>query len=244
MSIIIIPSIDILNHECVRLFQGRYSDVTLYSKDPVKIAQSYEKAGAKRIHIVDLDGARGKGKTNRGIIDRIRQAVSCTLDTGGGIRSEKDIKELIKIGIDKLVVGTVFARDPGKVKNWVDKYGGCFIAGIDAFNGEVKISGWEAGSGMSDRLLAKKAKEIGLKEIIYTNISGDGTLSGPDILRTRMIAEESGIPVILSGGISSREDVENIVKENCPLIKGIIIGKAIYEQKVSVRDLIESFQDK
>lgn len=242
MSVMIIPSIDILNNECVRLVQGRYSDVTVYSKDPVKIAQSYEKAGAKRIHIVDLDGARGQGKTNRGIIDSIRQAVSCTLDTGGGIRSEKDIEELIKIGIDKLIVGTVLAKDPEKVKNWVDKFGDFFTAGIDAFDGEVKIAGWEAGSGIRDTVLAKKAKEIGLTEIIYTSISGDGMLIGPDIIRTRMIAEESGIPVILSGGISSREDVENVIKENCPLIKGIIIGKAIYEKKVSVPDLIESFQ--
>ncbi|MBN2531417.1 MAG: 1-(5-phosphoribosyl)-5-[(5-phosphoribosylamino)methylideneamino]imidazole-4-carboxamide isomerase [Spirochaetales bacterium] len=242
MSVMIIPSIDILNQECVRLLQGRYSDVTVYSSDPVKIAQSYEKAGVKRIHIVDLDGARGKGKNNRTIIEKIRQNVSCTLDTGGGIRSEEDIRELLAIGIDKLIVGTVFASEPGKVKKWVDKYGDFFVAGIDAYDGKVKIAGWEADSGQNDRVLAKKAGEIGINEIIYTNISGDGTLEGPDIARTRMIAEESGIPVILSGGISSSEDVENVVKENCPLIKGIIIGKAIYEQKVSVPDLIKSFQ--
>jgi phosphoribosylformimino-5-aminoimidazole carboxamide ribotide isomerase len=242
MPVQIIPSIDILNNECVRLLQGRYSDVTVYSKDPVAIAESYEKAGAERIHIVDLDGARGKGKNNRSIISRIRQAVSCTLETGGGVRTEEDIKELISIGIDKLIAGTVFAQDPVKVKKWVDKFGDIFIAGIDAFDGKVKIAGWEADSGIADTVLAKKAGEIGLKEIIYTNISGDGTLKGPDIARTRLIAEESGLPVILSGGISSRKDIENIVRENCPLITGVIIGKAIYEQKVFVPDLIHSFQ--
>ena len=165
------------------------------------------------------------------------------MDLGGGIRSGDDIKELIEIGIDKLIVGTVFAKDPEKVRKWIEQYDARFVAGIDALDGIVKITGWEADSGIRDSALAEKAKEIGVDEIIYTNISRDGTLVGPDISRTRMIAEGAGMPVILSGGISSRDDVADVVKADCPFIKGIIIGKAIYEQKVSVRDLIESFQN-
>jgi phosphoribosylformimino-5-aminoimidazole carboxamide ribotide isomerase len=241
--LIIIPSIDILNSECVRLYKGRYADVTVYSQDPVEIAQSYEKAGAKRIHVVDLDGARGKGKHNRDIIAKIRKTVSCTIEVGGGIRTEQDIEELMEIGVDNLILGTVFARDPEKVAEWIQKYDSYFIAGIDALNGEVKITGWEDDSGIKDTDLAKKAKDIGCKEIIYTNISNDGTLTGPDIDRTQLIAEESGMPVVLSGGISKREDVAEVVRRNCSLITGIIIGKAIYEEKVSVKDLIDSFQE-
>ncbi|MBN2440076.1 MAG: 1-(5-phosphoribosyl)-5-[(5-phosphoribosylamino)methylideneamino]imidazole-4-carboxamide isomerase [Spirochaetales bacterium] len=239
---IIIPAIDILDSKCVRLYQGKYSDVTVYSQDPVEIIKSYEQAGATRIHIVDLDGAKGQGKNNRNIIKKMREAVSCTLEIGGGIRSKEDIKELTTLGINHLILGTVFAKHPEKVKEWIDIFDAHFIAGIDALNGKVKITGWETDSGVDDIVLAKKAKEIGLKEIIYTNISNDGALTGPDIERTIMIAEQSDMPVILSGGISNKEDIAKVVKTECPLITGIIIGKAIYEQKVSVPDLISSFQ--
>jgi phosphoribosylformimino-5-aminoimidazole carboxamide ribotide isomerase len=240
---IIIPAIDILNGECVRLYQGNYNNVTVYSKDPVDIARSFEEAGARRIHIIDLEAARGGGKNNRGKIGQIRETVNCTLEVGGGIRSQKDIEELLSIGINKLILGTVLVQQPDKVAEWTKTYNNIFIAGIDALDGRVKISGWEDDSGIDDIILAQHAKELGLTEIIYTNISHDGALTGPDIKRTALIAEESSLPVILSGGISSRTDVEEVIKKDHPGITGIIIGKAIYEQKVSVPDLIQSFQN-
>jgi phosphoribosylformimino-5-aminoimidazole carboxamide ribotide isomerase len=241
--LIIIPAIDLLDNECVRLYKGNYAEKIVYSKKPFEIARSYEDAGAKRLHIVDLDAAKGEGKNNRKVISQIRKKVSCTIEVGGGIRTEDDVRELKEIGADKLILGTVFARNPEIATAWGKKYGYCFIAGIDALDGKVKIKGWESDSGVSDIALAKKAGELMISEIIYTNISRDGALTGPDIERTRMIAEYADIPVILSGGISCKEDIRNVVDAGCPLIIGIIIGKAIYEQKVSVRDLIVSFQD-
>ena len=239
---LIIPAVDILDGMCVRLYQGQYDNVTRYSKDPAQIARQFQEEGAVRIHLVDLDAARGKGKHNRDTISRIRKEVSCTIEVGGGIRTKTDVDELVSIGIDKLVAGTVLAKEPDRVAGWIDVYGPRFIAGIDAWNGKVKISGWEKDAGMDDTVLARKASDIGISEIIYTSIAGDGALTGPDIERTTEVARAAGIPVILSGGIGSRDDVANVVESGEPGIIGIIMGKAIYEKKVSVADLVASFQ--
>jgi phosphoribosylformimino-5-aminoimidazole carboxamide ribotide isomerase len=240
---LIIPAIDILDGECVRLYQGNYHNVTVYSKNPVDIARNFEEAGAVRIHIVDLGAARGDGSNNREKIAQIRETVSCTLEVGGGIRSREDIEELLSIGIDKLILGTVIVQHPDKVAEWTKMYHDTCIAGIDALDGRVKISGWKDDPGIEDTILAQHAKELGFTEIIYTNISHDGALTGPDIERTGLIAEASYLPVILSGGISCRADVVEVIKKAHPCITGIIVGKAIYEQKVSVSDLIRSFQN-
>ncbi|MBN1696327.1 MAG: 1-(5-phosphoribosyl)-5-[(5-phosphoribosylamino)methylideneamino]imidazole-4-carboxamide isomerase [Spirochaetales bacterium] len=238
---IIIPSIDILNGSCVRLYQGKYNQATVYSKDPVEIAHSFEDAGARRIHIIDLDAARGEGRNNRKKIGLIRKAVGATIEVGGGIRTPIDVEELLSIGIDKLILGTVLAQQPTAVASWVKEYGDVFIAGIDAVNGNVKISGWEDNAGVDDVGLACEARDIGFTGIIYTNIAHDGALDGPDIDRTALIAEQSKLPVILSGGIGSEADVEAVVRKAHPGIIGIIIGKAIYEGKVSLPGLLESY---
>ena len=131
---LIIPAIDILGGECVRLYQGDYSKSQVYDKDPVSLAREFERAGAKRIHLVDLDAARGGSKRNRKVIRKIRKAVTCTLQLGGGIRDEDDVAELIDLGIDRLIVGTVFVRNHARVEGWVKHYGPLFIAGIDALD--------------------------------------------------------------------------------------------------------------
>lgn len=239
---IILPAIDILNGECVRLYKGAYDSSKVYSNKPEEIAKSFEEAGARWIHIVDLDAARGKGKTNRNTIGKIRDAVSCSLEVGGGIRTEDDVKDLLDIGIDKLILGTILAKEPIKVAKWAGIYGSMFVGGIDALNGKVKISGWEGDASMEDSDLAGRAMKLGLCGIIYTNISKDGTLEGPDIENTNRIAEASGLPVILSGGISSEEDIKKTV-ENChPGVKGIITGKAIYENRLSIEECIKKYQ--
>ncbi|MCL2295373.1 MAG: 1-(5-phosphoribosyl)-5-[(5-phosphoribosylamino)methylideneamino]imidazole-4-carboxamide isomerase [Spirochaetes bacterium] len=242
---LIIPAIDILGGKCVRLYKGDYSKVTVYNDDAVAVAAALEAADAKRIHIVDLDAARGKGINNRKIISNIRKKVKAVLELGGGIRSEEDISELLSIGIDRLILGTVFAREPEKCLSWIKKYGGSkFIAGIDALNGEVRISGWEEGSGLKDSDLAKKAAEAGFCSIIYTNISRDGTLSGPDTENTKRIAEESGLPVIVSGGISCEDDFQKITQDAAAKgkIAGIITGKAFYDGKFDLASVIKKYQ--
>ncbi len=241
---LIIPAIDIIDGKCVRLYRGDYSQVTNYSDSPADVAMQLEEAGAKRIHIVDLDAARGDGVDNRKTISEIRKKTDAVLELGGGIRGDDDIREILDIGIDRLILGTVFARNPEIGGEWIAKYGKNFIAGIDALNGEVKVSGWEKGSGISDTELAAKAGEYGFCSIIYTNISRDGTLSGPDTERTVLIAEASSLPVIVSGGISCEDDFKNIAQNSSykGKIAGIITGKAFYENKFSLADVIDKYQ--
>jgi len=239
---LIIPAIDILGGECVRLQQGDYDEVTFYDRDPVAVAREFEKAGIKRIHIVDLDAARNDSRRNRKVIRKIRKAVNSTLELGGGIRDEDDVEELLDIGIDRLVVGSMLAKHPRKVEGWTRHFGEMFIAGIDALDGRVKIHGWEDDSGTGDMELAKEAGAIGMCSIIYTNIARDGMMEGPDIRRTKEIAQASGLPVILSGGVSSLADVEQAAKEGDGKIVGIIIGKAVYEGKINLNDAVAKFQ--
>jgi phosphoribosylformimino-5-aminoimidazole carboxamide ribotide isomerase len=238
---VIIPAIDILNGQCVRLTQGNYENAVYYDADPVERARSFEALGIKRIHIVDLDAARGEGKTNREVIRHIRETVPCTLEVGGGIRSEEDVKELIDRGVDRMIVGTILVRDPDLVARWVSQYGNRFLAGIDARDGEVRISGWLERTGISDREVARLAKNSGVCGIIYTNISRDGTLRGPDFQRTVPIAEISGLPVVLSGGVSSEQDIRKAAELQNRGIAGVIVGKALYERKINLESLIRIY---
>lgn len=239
---IIIPAIDLLDGSCVRLVKGNYNDSTIYSSDPVKMAKKLLSAGCERLHIVDLDAARGKGKNNRDIIRKIRNSIDVVIETGGGIRTDSDVKELLDIGIDRLILGTVFAKNPEIAGMWTEEFGNYFIAGIDALNGEVKISGWEEGSLLKDTDLAKQAAENGIISIIYTNIDKDGTLEGPDIKNSVRIAEISKLPVIVSGGISSENDFNVIADLNHPGIAGVITGKAVYENRIDLKLAIEKNQ--
>src|SRR6056297_2762785 len=226
---IIIPAIDLLRGQCVRLNQGDYDEATFYERDPVAVAREFEQAGARRIHVVDLDAAHGDKATNRKKIRKIRKAVSCVIELGGGIRSDDDIEELLDLGIDRLVLGTTFARKPSIVEGWSAHYGNVFLAGIDSRDGQVYISGWEEETKVADLDLAKRAKETGILAIIFTSIDRDGMMEGPNIERTNRIAEASGLPVILSGGVSSREDLDRLQSEGHANIVAAITGKAIYE---------------
>jgi len=207
------------------------------------MAGGFVASGAKRIHLVDLDAARG-GCNNRKVIARICREVDALFELGGGIRTADDVQELVDIGIDRLILGTVFAKDPECGASWTARFGKKFIAGIDALNGEVKVSGWQQGSALADTELAKKAYECGMCSIIYTNIVKDGTLSGPDTERTLTIAEASGLPVTVSGGISCEKDFADIVNDpRCAgRIGGIITGKGFYEKKFDLASVIARYQ--
>lgn len=256
---IVIPAIDILDGRCVRLVQGDYDKVTVYDDDVVRVAMRYEAAGATRLHLVDLNAARAPaergarrgsrsnsdappdGKTNRAVIARVREAVSCVIEVGGGVRSDDDVAELVSAGVDRIVVGTALARDPEMVAAWVRTHGARFIAGIDARDGLVRISGWETGTSITDESLARTARDIGMVSIVYTSISRDGMLSGPDIAATRRVAEAARIPVILSGGIGSDEDVDAVAVGGGTDIRGVILGKAVYEGRVDLPGLLSRY---
>jgi phosphoribosylformimino-5-aminoimidazole carboxamide ribotide isomerase len=240
---IIVPAIDLLRGQCVRLNQGDYEEATFYDRDPVAVAREFEQAGARRIHIVDLDAAHGDRATNRQKIRKIRKAVSCVIELGGGIRTDDDIEELMDLGIDRMVLGTTFARKPQIVEGWSAHYGNVFVAGIDARDGHVYVSGWEQKTRIEDIELARQAATVGASSIVYTNIERDGTLSGPDIERTSLIAETSGLPVVLSGGIGSEADVKAVVEGAHAGVRGIILGKAVYEETLDLAAVIETYQN-
>lgn len=237
---IIIPAIDILDGKCVRLYKGDYDKVTVYYENPVDAAKMFKNSGAKLLHIVDLDAARGEGKNNREVIKRIVAEVNCEVEVGGGIRTEKDIEELLSIGVKRLILGTILVKDFPQVEAWTKKYGQIFVGGIDALNDDVKISGWEKGSGIKVIELARKLEALQFKAIIYTNIAKDGTLEGPDLVNTKKLAAAVTLPVILSGGVSCSDDLEMV--KNVPSIWGAITGKAIYENKFDIVKMIDKYQ--
>ena len=236
---IVIPAIDLLDGKCVRLTQGDYGAATQYSTSPEEVARSFEGAGIRRIHLVDLDAAKGEGKTNRAAIRKIRKAVSCVVEVGGGIRAESDAAELLDLGADRLILGTLLVKSPETAARWIAKYGRKFIAGIDARDGRVKVAGWLEESALTDTALAKQAAALGVSSVIYTNIAKDGMLQGPDIDRTNLVAREAGIPVILSGGIGSRDDLEIAAVKRDPLVVAAITGKAIYEGKIDLAAFVK-----
>jgi phosphoribosylformimino-5-aminoimidazole carboxamide ribotide isomerase len=239
---LIIPAIDLLGGKVVRLLKGDYNNVTVYSNDPVATAAEFEKAGAKLIHIVDLDRARGGSSVNRDIIRTVRESTSCAVETGGGIRSQLEIEEVLEAGVKRIVIGTALVKEPQAVAAWIARYDFYPVAGLDARDGRIRVQGWTDDSGLKDTELAERCREMGFREIVYTNIAVDGTLAGPDIAGTNAVAGAAEIPVILSGGIGSPEDVARVAAASGPLVHGVIIGKAWYEKKVDLADMVRRFQ--
>ena len=238
---LLLPAIDLRGGRCVRLLRGSFSTTTSYSADPVECAQGFARDGARWIHIVDLDAAEGKGRDNLGVIARIRAAVPCLLQVGGGVRRADQAGRLFALGVQRIVLGTVFVKSPEDVAAWVRSYGPRFAAGVDATNGSVRVAGWTEDAGRRDTDVAAGCVGLGIKWLIYTNIERDGTLSGPDIARTNAAARAAGVPTILSGGIGSVEDVEQVAEQKDPLVAGVILGKALYEQRVDLAELIRRF---
>jgi phosphoribosylformimino-5-aminoimidazole carboxamide ribotide isomerase len=237
----IIPAIDLLGGACVRLRQGGYDSARRYAADPAEVARGFERAGVGRIHLVDLDAASGKGANNREAIHRVRQAVACRLEVGGGIRTEKDLRELEAAGVERLVLGTVLVRYPEQAAAWSGHCRCELWAGIDALEGRVRVAGWTEEGGLKDRELAVRARELGMSGIIYTSIARDGTLEGPDIEATNRLAAASGLPVILSGGIGGAEDVESVFRRRGAGVQGVIVGKALYEGRVDLAELLRRY---
>ncbi|MDX9702535.1 MAG: 1-(5-phosphoribosyl)-5-[(5-phosphoribosylamino)methylideneamino]imidazole-4-carboxamide isomerase [Candidatus Auribacterota bacterium] len=240
---IIIPAIDLKNAKCVRLSQGKADQQTVYSDNPAQIAQQFYTAGAKRIHVVDLDGAFEGSPKNIKQLEQIRSAFSGVLEFGGGVRTMDNIKTLISIGVDKIIIGTMAIQSEQFVRNCIDTYGDIFIAGIDANNGFVAVKGWVETTSIEAVILAKKMKEIGISEIIFTDIARDGMLTGPNISSLTKILNGFSGSVIASGGISSPADLEKLV----PLVKegltGAIIGKALYTGAINLNEVIKCWQN-
>ncbi len=225
----------------MRLLRGSFTDVTRYSEDPVATARGFADVGARWVHVVDLDAAEGKGADNTAVIERIRKAVSCRIEAGGGVRSEEAARRLLDLGVDRVVVGTALVRQPRDVAAWVRALGPRFAAGVDARDGAVKVGGWTEGTSRRDVDVAAGIAALGMRWMVYTNISRDGTLGGPDIERTSAAARAAGVPTVLSGGIGSEKDIEDAVEKADPLVAGVILGKAVYESRVDLGSLFRRY---
>ncbi len=235
----IYPAIDLKNGQCVRLKQGRFDDVTSYGDDPVQRAKIWEEAGATYIHVVDLDGARTGNSYNLEAIKKIVAAVNVPVQTGGGIRSMRDIEQRIDAGVSRVIIGTAAVNNPELVKEAVRVYGDKIAVGIDASKGMVATDGWEKISDVPAIELCKKMAEIGVKTVVYTDISKDGMMSGPNIESTKELVEQSGIDIIASGGVSTMSDLEGVESINA---QGVIIGKALYQGALDLKEIIERFE--
>lgn len=233
---LIIPAIDLKNGKCVRLLQGRADAVTEYSDNPVEVAKRWEFLGAKLIHVVDLDGAFTGNQKNIESIKEIRKAVSVEIEVGGGIRDMDRIDLLISIGINRVILGTVAIEKLGLVKEACKKYPGKVFIGIDSKNGLVAVKGWVEVTEVKAKELALKMQDFGAAGIIYTDISKDGMMTGPNIEATREMVETLNIPVIASGGVSSINDIKNLL--GIKNLWGAITGKALYAGTLDLKEAI------
>jgi phosphoribosylformimino-5-aminoimidazole carboxamide ribotide isomerase len=234
---LVIPAIDLKDGQCVRLLQGKKDAVTTYSDDPAATAKQWEYCGARLLHIVDLDGAFAGNQKNVDAIIKIRKSVKIALQVGGGIRKIGDVMKLISAGIDRIIIGTAAIEDPEFVTYSCNKYPGRVLIGIDAKDGMAAIRGWVEVTSFSARELAKRLELIGIAGIIYTDISRDGMLSGPNIEATREIVESVKIPVIASGGVSCMDDIKNLMQ--IKNLWGVITGKAIYSGTLDLKEAIK-----
>lgn len=232
----VIPAIDIMGGKCVRLTQGSYSRKTIYKTDPETVAKQFLDNGFDFVHVVDLDGAKTGKPVNLISVEKI-SATGITIELGGGLRNQDHLMQAMDAGASDLIIGTKLLDLETVISDWITMFPGHLIAGIDAKNGMVAVQGWEKISIITAIELIKKIEEMGFSKLIYTDIEKDGVLAGPNIKEIKKIANATSIPLIASGGVSSMEDIEKIKSISNQNIRGVIVGKAIYENKLSLAAL-------
>ena len=236
---IVIPAIDLKNGLCVRLLQGRKSEMTVYNDDPVQVASEFAAAGAEMIHVVDLDGAFNEVESpNRAVLRRIVDAVDIAVEFGGGVRSLDDVQRLCDAGVTRVVLGTIAAESPSTLRDFVNTFGSQICVGIDARDGRVMTHGWETATPLTAVELARSVAECGVERIIYTDIARDGALVGPNIQQTLAVAEAANVRVTASGGVSSLDDIKRLRDAGDERVDSVIVGKALYEGKFTLEEAI------
>ncbi|HHU63008.1 MAG TPA: 1-(5-phosphoribosyl)-5-[(5-phosphoribosylamino)methylideneamino]imidazole-4-carboxamide isomerase [Clostridiales bacterium] len=233
---IIYPAIDLKQGKCVRLLQGDMDKTTVYSENPVEVAQRWEALGAKFLHLVDLDGAFSGDNPNLDIIKDIVQSVDIPVQVGGGIRDLDRIKLMLEdIGVARVIVGTAAVEVPGMVKAAVDTYRSRIAVGLDAKDGKVATRGWVKNSRLDVLALARDMEDMGVSTVIYTDIAKDGMLTGPNLETTKALVENTGMDIIASGGVSRLEDISRLKAIG---VSGVIVGKALYTGKIDLREAL------
>jgi phosphoribosylformimino-5-aminoimidazole carboxamide ribotide isomerase len=241
MTMLIIPAIDLKDGRCVRLRQGDMAAQTVYSEDVVAVARRWRDSGAELIHIVDLNGAVDGSPKNLVHIQKILAAVPAKIQVGGGIRTIGTIHEYIALGVSRVVLGTAAVHDRSLLDEACRKFPGRIVLGLDAKGGKVAVQGWTSLSKVRAVDLLRELSEYPLAAVIYTDIARDGMLTGPNVPALRDIVAQSAFPVIASGGISSKDDLEAI-RQLGPRIEGAIIGKALYDGKVDLGEAIQALK--
>lgn len=234
----IFPAIDLRGGKCVRLFKGDFNQETVFSDQPAEMASKWQAQGAQFLHLVDLDGARAGHSENIPTVRDILAAVTIPVELGGGIRTMENIDEVLTLGVRRVILGSVAVRDPELVAAACAKYGDRIVVGIDAKDGIVAVDGWGVSGDVEVVTLAKRMKEAGVRTIIYTDISRDGTLSGVNVEATARLARESGVSVVASGGVRDVRDIEALKPYEKDGIEGVIVGKSIYTGSLSLPEAL------
>ena len=241
MTLQVIPAIDLRGGRCVRLIQGQSHRETVYSYEPVEVALGFQQGGAKRLHVVDLDGAFTGEPGNLDTIKAITQAVDMPVEVGGGIRNLETIELILGAGAEYAILGTVACEDPNLVAEACKLYPGRIIAGIDARDGLAAVRGWVDSTEMDALELARQMGDLGIQEIIFTDIARDGMLTGPNLEALTWMTG-AGVNVIASGGVSSLEDIRAIARLQDPSIVGVITGQALYTRRFTMEEAIKAAQ--
>jgi phosphoribosylformimino-5-aminoimidazole carboxamide ribotide isomerase len=236
----LIPAIDLLDGRCVRLTQGRYDEATIYGEDPGAVAAGFAEHALRRLHVVDLDGAKaGETRNAKAIRGIVSGAGSIPVQLGGGIRTLAAVEAALELGIDRVILGTVALRDPELVRTAAEKFPGRVVVGIDARDGRVAVEGWLEESDATAVEVAKRFEDAGVAAIVYTDIARDGMLTGPNFEATAELADAIGIPVILSGGVATGDDIVRAAGFTSRGVAGAIVGRAIYTGAVDIGRTLE-----
>lgn len=232
---ILFPAIDIKDNKCVRLTQGKFDQVNVYSGDPVEMAKKWEDMGAEYLHVVDLDGAKNEGFQNRKSIEKIAKTLKIPMQTGGGIRSEERIKNLLEMGVERVIVGTMAIENQELLTELTKKYKQHVAVSIDALNGKVATRGWQNVGTVDSIEICRFLESIGIQTLVYTDISKDGMLSGPNFGIYEELSKKTSINIIASGGVTTLEDIQKLNTMN---MYGSIIGKALYDNKLDFKEAL------
>lgn len=237
---IIIPAIDLKDGKCVRLMQGDFGRMTVYSGDPAEVARKWQGSGAERIHVVDLDGSRAGSPRNQKVIGEILRSVNVPVEVGGGIRNMETVKDYLDMGVKWVILGTAALKDRRFVNEACRVFGGRVILGLDGRGGKAAVEAWTEETGRSVEDVARSYEDLDIAAIVYTDISRDGMEKGVNIEATRKLAESVKVPVIASGGVSATEDIRRLKTIERHGVIGVIVGKALYSGAVNLEDAIEA----
>lgn len=235
----IIPAIDMKDGRCVRLYQGDFQRATVYDDDPVAVARRWEEQGAPWLHLVDLDGARSGRSVHADVIGAIVRSVRVPVQLGGGLRTEVAVAGALALGVARVILGTVAVREPDLVGRLVQRFGDAIVVGVDARDGRVATEGWTEVAALRAADLVEQVAALGVRRVIYTDISRDGTLSEPNVAATAALVRPGGPAIVASGGISSIDHLRRLAAVG---VEGAIVGRALYTGDLSLPEALAALQ--